>query len=166
MRVWPGNQFRIYTPRSRFDLAFRGALPPAGPSIPGAAYGPGANPGETYLTINAPPDVWGDRFVQGDGLGVITGYRTRIAGILAVHDTTVLPITRVSGGHAEGVPVLHEWWALGFDGRPGQAGSALVYPAVTPPVIVTIIGLVDRASGRGLVDRTSGRGFALLPETP
>lgn len=131
MRVWPGNQFRIYTPRSRFELVFRGALPPAGPSVPGATFGPGANPGETYLTIDAPPDVWGDSFVQGDGLGEILGYGTRIAGVLALHDTTVLPITRVSTGHAEGLSVLVEWWAIGSNGRAGLVGAALVYPAAT-----------------------------------
>ncbi|PJN96825.1 hypothetical protein CNY89_00305 [Amaricoccus sp. HAR-UPW-R2A-40] len=267
MRVWPGNQFRIYTARSRFDLAFRGVPPLAVPSIPGATHGPGANPGEVSFSITgeptsagdgdipgdrlgaimgyasriagvlashdttslpitrvsgghaegfpvlvewwaigsneragaigtaivipaaspivpsvpgaevgpgdqpgevmasivAPPSSFGDALVQGDGLGVITNYVTRIAGVEVTHDTTTLPIVRTTGGHAEGVEVPVEWWALGSGGRAGLAGSALVYPAVTPPEVEEIIGLVEQGSGFGLVDRASGRGLVLFP---
>ena len=151
-------------PPLRLTAAGDGGRPPAaGPSTPGAEVGPGANPGEVMASIVAPPSNFGDALVQGDGLGVITNYVTSIAGVEVTHDTTTLPIVRTTGGHAEGVRVPVLWWALGSGGRAGLAGSALVYPAITPPPVETIIGLVDRTSGRGLVDRTSGRGLVILP---
>lgn len=138
---------------------------PIVPSVPGAEPVAGDDPGEVTISIVSPPSSFGDAVVQGDGLGVITNYVTRIAGVEVTHNTTTLPIVRTTGGHTEGVEVLIEWWALGSGGRAGQAGSALVYPAVTPPEVEEIIGLVEQGSGFGLVDRASGRGLVILPET-
>lgn len=153
-----------FAPDTSWLLAWRspiptlgfGLLPPAGPSAPGFAAGPGIVPGEAGLTIHTMPASWGDGPVQGDGLGVITGYGSSIAGVSMDHAPS-LPIERTVGGLAEGVPVPVLVWAYGHDGRIGAVASIAVYPAVTPPVSTT--GLVEAVTGYGLFDAVTGRGL-------
>lgn len=138
-------------------------IQPSAPTAPGADYGAGVNPGEVRLAIHSPPGSLGDGPLFGDGLGVITGYVTRIGDVTYTHGAQ-LPINRLSGDHAEGAPVYMEWWALGHAGRPGLSGTALVLPAVSPPY--SLVGLVEEISGHGLVDATTGSGLTVRGELP
>ena len=154
----------LSVPRPSMTVSVINMLPPAaGPSLPGYEYGPGINPGEVALTIHTPPASYGDGAIWQDGQGDITGYVTRIGDVTYIHGAQ-LPINRLSGGHAEGVAVPVEWWALGYEGRPGLSGVAQVLPAVSPPY--SLIGLVEETSGYGLVDATTGRGLAVRGELP
>lgn len=140
---------------------------PSGPSVPGFTAVAGSAPGEIDLTIDAPPASFGDALVQGDGFGVVTGYGSSINGVAVDHPPT-LPIERTVGGLAEGVQIPVVVWAYGYGVGPsrlvGASSARLVYPAVTPPVTTTVVGLVEQSGGFGLVDRTSGRGLVILPE--
>lgn len=138
-------------------------ITPGLPTTPGADYGSGQEPGQVRIEIHSPPASLGDGPVYGDGLGVITGYVTRIGDVTYTHGA-VLPISRLSSGHTEGVEVAMEWWALGYNGRPGLSGTAWVMPAVSPPY--SLAGLVEEMSGYGLIDATTGRGLAVRGELP
>lgn len=157
MRVWPGNQFRIYTPRSRFDLAFRGGLPPAGPSAAQVFAGPGEDPGEIFISIFGPPSQLGDGPTPGDGLGEITGYQLQIAGGAWITYGTALPIEQTFTGFGPGAPVSWAARALGHGGRLGQmiVGSALAKDVTPDPEIETIF-LTNEITGDYLTNKLTG----------
>lgn len=163
MRIWPGNQFRIYAPLSRFDRPFR-YLAPAGPSSLAVAPSSGGAPGEVRIEVYGTPSYLGDGPIAGDGAGVLTGILISIGGAAAVLYDTTIPRIVVDGGHAEGASVPWTVQALGYSasglpgtGRPGTILSGSVQAAVTPPA--AFIGLVDGATGYGLV--VNGVGIAV-----
>lgn len=125
---------RVGTPAIGSAAARVAPVTPAGPSAPTFAAGQGPNPGQVQVVISTPPAFVGDGPVANDGAGAITDYEVSIAGGGYVPHGPTLPITVVSGGHAEGVAVPVSVRARGYANRLGAAAAGSAMPRATPQV--------------------------------
>lgn len=131
-----GDDRRLGTPAVDIVVTPGPTSDPVGPSVPAWAVFTGDQTGEIRVEITGPPSFPGDGPAVGDGLGVVTNYLVGIAGAPSTPRGSSLPITVVSGGHAQGAQVYVLIQALGFGGRPGAqaTGSAAARVAPVAPV--------------------------------